>query len=440
MNAHGAALAILGIEWSQSAALWLLGLPILVLWLARLVARPRPLATGTLELWKKVSRPLSRGERRRGRVPPAVWMCAAALGAAALALAGPRTPPDVRRIRIAVDRSPSMYLPAASGTRIENACARAQEWLREAAGGAIEVEWFARAGGRLVSASAPAPPAAWLTPPRVPAPELEVESWDEPGTLLVTDRAPDPPPRFAGYVASGGEAIPGPIGVEGTTRFDFDGRGVVAVPGGAPARRVSVGGDQAEPLRAILRAWGDARGVAIEGEGTVVLEVRRAPPGESAVVSAGRDGWWAEADAVGRAASSDGEGELEAWLVAPGDQRALVSVGKGRIEVALASLREIGGDPAAFAVSWGSLFDRAALLPPGLVEMRERLAAGDPESRAPHAGSRATRSPSPAAAALAALAFLLAAGAFVLAHASRRTPARSITLASPRPQRARQRA
>src|SRR6185436_10342875 len=101
------------LELARPLALLALALPLLILVLARWLAHPLPLATGTLAIWLRTgARDARRSERVRARIPPAVWVLAFGLLCGALALAGPRL--RVRREpalwRIVVDRSPSMYL------------------------------------------------------------------------------------------------------------------------------------------------------------------------------------------------------------------------------------------------------------------------------------------------------------------------------------------
>jgi hypothetical protein len=236
---------------------------------------------------------------------------------------------------------------------------------------------------------------------------------DEPDALWVTDRAPTPPPRRAGFFASGGPAVPGPIAVDGSTRFDWDGKRIVEVAGGAPKRRVEVHGELPAPIARFLDAWAGARGavVAAQGDDRPVLVLDGAPPGSGgtpATFEAGRDGWTAQGAALGAAPNSDAEGPLATWL-ADASGRALVTTGAGRVHCPWSSMEEPRGDEAAFAVSWAELFDRAALPPPGVIELGERAAAGEESSASPSAarGSKSSAVDAPPIDAWIAAAALL---------------------------------
>ncbi|MFN0007627.1 MAG: hypothetical protein ACKVXR_06940 [Planctomycetota bacterium] len=338
-----------GLEWTRPLGLLALALPIAVLLASRLLARPSEIATGTLEVWKRVLAAQPRASpRSRRRIPPAVWMLAAGLALGALALAGPRKPSSAaRELRVLVDRSPSMELPLGAGTRRDRATELARKWIDENLPRGSRVEWLEQRGAF--------------------GPED-----DRPDTLWVTDAAPQPPPERAGLVASGGGTVPGAIAVDGTTRFDWDGDRIVEVPMGAPKRRVLVSGELPVPIAGVLAAWADARG-AIMGTGDdpgASLVLRTGVSGPSRDVEVGRDGWKAGATAAGAPPP------LPTWLE-DREQRALVCFEPGRIESALVSMSDPEGDPAAFAVSWARLFDDAVLAPPGVVELGERRAAGD---------------------------------------------------------------
>ena len=83
----------------RPAGLAALALPLLLLLWARRPTAPLRVATGTLELWRSTTDgapPRSASGARR--VPPRIWLLAAALAAGALAVAGPRRsvpPPQV---------------------------------------------------------------------------------------------------------------------------------------------------------------------------------------------------------------------------------------------------------------------------------------------------------------------------------------------------------
>jgi hypothetical protein len=387
------------LELARPAALVALLLPVAVLLASRIHDRPEEAATGTLALWERIASryPISAGSRRR-RIPPAVWMLALGLALGSLALAGPRRPVAVeaRSFRALVDASPSMGLPLESGTRRDRAIAAAKRWLEEAQPGA-KVEWIDR------------------------SPPFGAED-DEPDVLWVTDRAPSPAPKRAGFFASGGPAVPGPIAVEGTTRYDWDGTRIVAVSNGAPPRRAEVRGGIPPTIARVVEAWAGARGVKLASKGAdrPVLVVRGADPDSRealAAFEAGRDGWTAKGTAIGAAPSADADGPLETWLADAGG-RALVTTGAGRVHCPWISLDEPRGDRAAFAVSWAALLDRASLDPIGVVELLERADAGAALSRPPSLdASASSRSPGLLSAGFAASAFLCVLAAWVLSSA-----------------------
>ena len=315
------------IDWTRPLGFLALLLPVALLVASRSLDRPAAMATGTLDIWRRVLAarpPPARGARRR--IPPAIWLLAAALALGALALAGPRRPVESRRaLRVLVDARPSTALALGAGTRRERAVEAARRWIGDHLPAGTEVAWLERADGF--------------------GPED-----DRSDALWVTDRAPEPPPERAGFVASGGDAVPGPIAVDGTTRYDWDGERIVAVPDGAPRRRVAVEGSPPGPIAGVLAAWAGARGFEIGSEpggAPVALAVRTAAAPPERELAVGRDGWEARAKVGGSLPA------LPAWL-ADGAGRALVVSEPGRVESAIVALDDPRGDPAAFAVSWAA--------------------------------------------------------------------------------------
>lgn len=373
------------LELAHPAALGLLLVPLVVLWyVARALARPRPDATGALEIWKRSAPEAPRSSSAR-TIPPAVWLLAAALACAAVAIAGPRAGgnPPSRSLLVVVDRSPSMYLASGGTTRFERALALTREHLARLGG--EEVRWIAPP---TFGDEARAPrdcPLAWSTAPREGALEPAFDLYDRPDTLWLTDRAPTPLPRRAGVCASGGEAVPGPIGVSDGRVVAWDGERLVA--GDARARdRIAL--DRGLPARVtrFARVWAAARGLdvvdaeAADGEDTALV-VRQAADGVVQSGTVARDGWSARATWRAPIVLDAPEGRLVAWLSAR--DGPVVAFGSRRIVVALESIDEPSGDPAAFPVSWSALFDAALAPPAGCVPLAERRAAGDPFVRAP---------------------------------------------------------
>jgi hypothetical protein len=392
-------------EWTRPEWLWALALPLAVLVLARLRARAPALATGALELWSQVARERPDDARRvRGRVPPALWLVALALALGVLALAGPRAARAAAapRWRVVVDRSPSMTLPAEGATRLERALLVAAPWIDARRRDGEPLDWYA---GDLApdAPPAPAPPRA----PLVPVAEPDWARWDAPGTLWISDRDPGVARAHAGLAAGGGAAVPGPVGARGTTRIDWDGTQLVEVERALEPPRVCVdarAGPLPELLAELLDAWAATRGVRVDAPDPAQLArelaaaafprgaalwVRTSDRARERAVEAARDGWSARGRAGSAARSADAHGALETWLAgralddAAPEELALVSAAPGRIEIAWSALDAPAGDPAAFAVSWAELFDRALLPAPGVVSLAEREAAGAPRFAAP---------------------------------------------------------
>lgn len=421
---------IADLEWARPGGLWALALPVIVLLLVRLLARPAAQFTGTLALWSRLEQAsIARGARSHRRIPPAVWLLALALSFGALALAGPRLPSEKeqRVWYVIVDRSPSMYLPSEGGTRIVRALTLARDALQRLVLAGDRVQWIAPNGtaGEIVIAREP--PEEWLRAPHLPRPEPGWSDQDREGVLWVTDRAPTRLPRHAGLLASGGAAVPGPVSAQGTTRFDWNGEALVEVPGGAPARRVARTGTPPPILASMLDTWATARGWSLDPAssseiGLEVRTIRTAAGAEKQAIDAGRDGWSARGEMTSTASSGDAEGALELWLAArvagdPSRRLALVTFGPGRIESAWSAMEDPRGDPAAFAVSWAELFDRAALPASGVVELSERLDAGAPQVIEPRASisleDRERRALATWDAALALLACILSVAALL---------------------------
>jgi hypothetical protein len=384
---------IAALELARPAALLALLLPVALLLGSRALARPERVATGTLAIWRRVlASPVESAPLRRRRIPPAVLLLALALVLGALALAGPRAGlPDTRRTwRFLVDGNASMDLPFRPGgkaTRRDRAFEKARDWLSRDGSSADLVR--VDRPGRLGSED-----------------DLDDAIW-------ITDRAPSPPPVRAAWFASGGAAVPGPVAVEGAARFDWDGKVLVEVPGAAPARSVEVRGKLPPAIAGVLDAWAAARNATVRGSEPPALVVLGAGSGAPVRTEAARDGWSASIE-LGSAAAANEETPLETWL-ADREGRRLVAVETGRVVCPWVSMEDPRGDPAAFAVSWARLFDRAVLPPPGVVALADRAAADEASHPpSPEALSARPRPESPLPAWLAGAACLCVAGAWML--------------------------
>ena len=305
-----------------------------------------------------------------------------------------------------VDRSPGAHLPVAGGageTRLDRALELVREQLGERADPGDRVRWVSPFRAPFEGSVGESPPAPWLAAERWPAPRPRWEEHDVPGALWVTDRTPARMPNAAGLVSAGGAPVPGPVGAGRA----WDGERLVAV-GGEPAR-VRIDGGLPEPVRRVTRVWAEAAGHALVGGGDAELTVRlTAGVGGRVEATCGRDGW--SASGAWRPLAPRADRPEEAWLVDTGGAVVVAST-PGAVDVALEELGEPSGDPAAFALSWAELFERALLPGPGVVALEHRLAAkpaflapAAPPGAVPAPGERHVRLPLDAALALAGAA------------------------------------
>ena len=390
---------LLGIRFVAPLCLWLLAVPLVALWLGARGGAVLALVTGTLESWRAAERNRPAQVERKRRVPPALYCLAAALVCAALALARPErvAAAAARRFTLVVDRSPSLYLVEGGRTRIERALEPVREWIARERIGKDELVWIGAQG--LEDA---------LRAPATLQPEIDWPRYDRADALWLGDRF-DPQPKLAGFSSSGGGAVPGPIAREGSARLDWDGERVLRVEHAFAAGELGCAIDARlpEPLRELARLWAERRGLAAGGSALFSFTLEQA--GAPREVELARDGWSAQARVGSALAPAAGE---TSWLAAGGP---CVLAAPGQVRCSIVALEEPAGDPAAFAVSWGELFDSVLLDPPGVVPLSERTARGAPAWRAP-AGSGATGEGSerPLGGWCALLSALLALAAWVL--------------------------
>lgn len=437
------------LEWARPAGLWALALPLVVILASLVGRRPRQVFTGTLVLWRSVGDDVKHGgTRRERRFPPARWLLVLALTAGALALAGPRgrLTPAGETWRVLVDRSPSMYLPAdgagrvagghdgedaAGPTRLEKALADLFALRGDAQVAFIWEELGVSWPGERLDADETADdlPRTWAWVPAAARPEPDWAGRDEPGALWLTDRVPDVPRHHAGLVASGGVTSPGWVAWERQKRFRWN----AGLPGGgegaleeetSPDRPpvVLFQGHVVSPLRRFIEIWAEERGLRTSGESEAGPLLRVVGPywTDEVPVTVGADGWTLSGTATRGGAPPFPLGlqppgapsvlETRLAVTLDGDPWALVTAAPGHLELAWRSLEEPRGDPAAFAVWWGSLLDELLLDPPGVVSLRERQAAGEALAERPRpAGSHPGTDPLPASEApLTAAALILA--------------------------------
>lgn len=389
----------LDLIWSRPAGLAALALPVLLLLFARLRTRPPQVATGTFSLWRRLSSDRRESSRsHRPRVPLSTWVLALALTLGALALAGPRleAPAGARIWTVLVDRAPSTGLawlaqdgfpPSEGPTRLERAADAACDWLGENAAAADLVRWTSPGRQERVTEPTQRPDPAWFQV-SAGARRPEVSARDLPGSLLVTDRRPEPEPLVAGWFASGGAAVHGVVAADTEGLWVWDGQGLERVESEDPAGRVVLDESTAalaEPVHAVVTAWAAGRGVAVaQGERSGRLVVRADGAASSLQADVGRDGWWARARYRAGSDPPDAEHDWERWLEGPRGS-VLIWHAPGRVHLRLDSLELREGDPAVFALSWARLLDGAMLGHEAVVSLEERSAAGAPSQRVPRA-------------------------------------------------------
>jgi len=348
----------------------------LVPWLARRAARPPEVPIGTFELWQDVAELHGGARRAERRVPAWAWAAAVAILCAALAAVGPRGGTRATRTwTVWVDLSPSLHLPLASGTRLDAALEALAGVLRAELAPGDRVRWRALGREPLELDPFERPRQAWLAPGPMGEPEPEWAAHDEPGTLWVTDRVPTTSRTNAWLVASGGPGVPGAVAGDGRERVEVDAEGALVRVSVPAEGGVVVRGALPAVLERALRAWSEARGYVFGAHpdgARLVLEAAEAGDEELVLLGPG----FRSAARGGATARSPGEEAV--WLARTADGRELpvLLARPGRLRVHLRELAEPEGDPAAFALACGRLFDRFALPRLEVVSLAERAAAG----------------------------------------------------------------
>ena len=378
-------------EWSRPQGLFALILPILVIARAFVRARPEERATGTLALWQRAfAANAAGGSRRRLELPLWLVLLALSLTAGALALAGPRKrpPEESATWHVVLDSSPSMFLPTGGGkSRLELACEELRVRLADSAvtSEATGIEWVRPRPDGVVERSLDTLPESWLRNPRNAWPETDWTPWDRAGHIWLTDDARGLEPDVAGVMASGGDLVPGPVAIHGTTRIDWDGERLLEVAYGAERSFVACSSDIPERLRELFAVWARERGFEVRTDDresdSCLLRFDTAGEGTDRELSAGRDGW--SLSVSGRALELGAARAAECWL-ATTDGACVVSWERGRVTFALVDGRIVlSGAPESIAVSWASLWDQALLEPNTTVDVGERASAGPASWRAP---------------------------------------------------------
>ena len=402
-----------GLTFARPSVLFALAIPLLLLLFAKLLARPDRLATGSLRLWMRIqARGGAAARAKRPGVPLPLWLLAGSLAFALLALAGPRNQefPPGRLWRVVVDRSPSMDLRMLPERNPDELMFLAESYSQyrdspagcflrvagrssialDAALGELSRNW--QRGDR-VQYSSPgretleltdsiAPPIHWFGSHGFESEEPDWESNDTPGTLFVTDRAR--PVQFASLFASGGDAVIGLVGRNKQKQIRWVGGDELVESEDLPRVAFCVGEGV---VAQFFESWCSARGFKFTREASAERESAlslylpsAATSGEELLV--GRDGWTLSVrEGEARSSVPPSWETQEVWL-REGDLD-LVTLSPGCVEVNWSSFDEEewaapGGDPAAFAVSWAMLFDRAVAPEPGVVSLKERQSAGEP--------------------------------------------------------------
>lgn len=359
------------IAFETPLALGLLALPLVVAWLAARRPRAPEEPTGTLELWRGIASQARSPSERRTRPPLALWLLVAALVAVVLALSGPRLGAGSAAVpwRFVVDRSPSMYLDSGGKTRLERALEELTKQL-----GPLEGEWIAASGRERCASVEGEFPEVWRGAPVGAWSEPEWSTFDAEGTLWVTDASARLAPVAAGFVASGGPAVPGLVASDATGRWVFDGRDVVredvvATEVGEVVLDPKLRGG---PLGTALEAWAKARRYDVrEASARARLTLELETQGELLEGDVFGPGFRAATRARAVAAF---EGVPQRRLVDLGDV-CVARATMGHVRVGFESLGPIEGDDAAFALAWAREFDAWTLVE-GCAES-ERAAAGE---------------------------------------------------------------
>jgi hypothetical protein len=315
-------------------------------------------------------------------------LLALALALGALALGGPalERAPAGRLWTTVVDRGPGMGLAVdgrGGARRLDVALAELEALFDDAVRAGDRVRWTSPGLEPVELGAGEPPPGAFLRVERSSALRPAWVWYDVPGAVWVTDRPPAVVPERAGVARSGGEAAPGLAAADRRALFAWN--GAELVPAGEATREVRVDPGLPEPLRRFAATWMAAGGHALApGAGAPAELSIEAVAGEATrAVRVARDGFALEGRAAATGAVPSGaEAGWTTWLAAD-EGLPLVASRPGRVSVALLELEEPRGDPAAFAVAWGRLFDSALLPPVGLVPVADRAAAGERSRRAP---------------------------------------------------------
>lgn len=381
------------LEATRPWAAALLLLPAVLLLLSMRRREKRTVLLGTARFFAGLAGGGGRTASRRitaSRVLAAIALVAATGAAVGPAPRGAEVP-GVQWL-VVVDRSPSMHLEmrgGRGGSRLASSLRAARALLKDLDVPSSTVRYVdgstPGASVGVAQSLEAAPPAVLLERPAVSLPEPSWGAFDRPGVLWVTDGVPPVPPSSAGWVASGGEAVPGPVGWGPDGALIWDGSGSEPRTDATLRPRAWLGGEFDPVLVSFIRAWAADRGVALvetrKEASELVVEGTGQPPLRNPDRSGGRDGWRVPYAVDAGAPTGSGR----PWWIAGGDgpRHDLITLAPGRVTVA--PLR-FGGSPApadAFAVSMAALLDGALRPPSWLVPLAERAGLGQAGRSAP---------------------------------------------------------
>lgn len=355
-------------------------IPLVYLLFVYHVVRPELRAVGSLGLWTRVRSDTS-ASAASTRWTWRTLVSFLALVAAALTLAGPRYigPREPRVWTLVVGGGPAGALLADGARRVDRALADGDAFTRERPSGdrfvwvgASEVDSL-----RLELAAGEVPDSAFVAQLLVTDPSAW-QRWDQPDCVWLPVSGAHPEPERAGLRQTAFAGQGGPVARTEAGLWTWEPASDLVRPataeeeGRVATPSVLVEGAAfapEEPLARFVEAWAAVRGAhALTIRGPSIPARGDSSAGSVSVGRVGRDGWTATAE----------------WL--PGDlglglrpflsrgTETLVAYGPGLVETRLLHLDEPSGDPAAFAVSWAELFERAARPPAGIVALAERRA------------------------------------------------------------------
>lgn len=343
-------------EFARAWALWLLCVPVVLLVLRARAGETR--WTATIELWLRIA---SGGARARPgfAFEPSMLPLPLAFACAAVALAGPRFAAPAPPWRAHVDLRPQMRLEEGGRARFELALDSAEAWL---AARGEEAVWLV--DGREVGRGPRFPRGS---PPFVQRRGATFDAPDLPGHLWIVDRLPATQPLRAGVHAAPRSPVPGLVDRRSGVEVAWDGVALVELPSPVPPPRVELAPGLEPALAALVAEWARARGLALQGDGELVLRVEGPSAGEERAFASDSDGVKLRGRLRGTTAGVP--------ALAAGDD-VLVAWRSGIVSTSIAALEPLEGDAGAFALRVGRTLDTARLEPEGCVPVAGRAGSG----------------------------------------------------------------